>query len=169
MAITRKQKEKQVLDIKEMINDSHAVIAWNYNGLTSNQTAEVKKIILKSNSKDIVYKNRVAKIAFNELGFNIDESLVESTSFLFIKDENSTALKDLYEFLKKADEKKEEKIERFKIGIINKEIYDSKSILEIATLPSKEDLLSMLISVLQGNIRNFAYVLSQVASKNEEK
>ncbi len=168
MGITRKQKEQQVLDIKELINNNHAVIAWNYSGLNSHQTAEIKKLILKAESKDIVYKNRIAKIAFNELGFEINESLIESTSFLFIKDENSTALKDLYEFLKKADDKKEEKIERFKVGIINKEIYDSKSILEIATLPSKDELLSMLISVLQGNIRNFAYVLSQVASKNEE-
>ncbi len=168
MGITRKQKEQQVLDIKELINNNHAVIAWNYSGLNSHQTAEIKKLILKAESKDIVYKNRIAKIAFNELGFEINESLIESTSFLFIKDENSTALKDLYEFLKKADDKKEEKIERFKVGIINKEIYDSKSILEIATLPSKDELLSMLISVLQGNIRNFAYVLSQVASKSEE-
>ncbi len=168
MGITKRQKEQQVLDIKEMINNNHAVIAWNYSGLNSHQTAEIKKIILKADSKDVVYKNRIAKIAFSELGFDINSSLIDSTSFLFIKDENSTALKDLHDFLKKADDKKEEKIERFKIGIINKEVYDSKSILEIATLPSKDELLSMLISVLQGNIRNFAYVLSQVASKKEE-
>ncbi len=165
MALLKNDKIKQKDELKQLISDSYAVIAWDYSKLNSIQVSEIKSLVSKVNGKDIVFKNRIVKIAFEELGKKeILNDLVGPTSFLFVKDEESTALKELYNYVKKIDSKNL----RFKSGYISDEYYDERGVIEIASLPSKEELLSMFLSVLQGSVRNLAVVLSQVADQKSE-
>jgi len=82
---------------------------------------------------------------------------------LFIENEDSKALSELNKFIKGNDKLS------FKAGYIDGEFYDKEGIAEIAGLPSKDDLLSMLLSALQGTMRNLAYALSQVAESIEKE
>lgn len=74
-----------------------------------------------------------------------------------MEDDESSALKELNKFIKENDNLS------FKAGYIDGEFYDAEAVAEIAGLPSKDDLLSMLLSALQGTMRNLAYALSQIA------
>ncbi len=160
MAITRQQKESNVLEIKDLIASSKIIVVWDYLGLDASEVSEIRNEIKSENGISKVFKNRIAKIAFKESDKNeILEHLVGPSSFLFINDENSKALSNLNKFIKKND-----KLE-FKAGYIDGEFYDKAKITEFAGLPSKNDLLSMLLSALQGTTRGFAYSLTQIADK----
>lgn len=162
MALLKADKIKQKDEIKNLISNSYGVIAWDYSGLDSHQVAEIKRLVKKVNGKDVVYKNRIIKIAFKELEKSeILNDLIGPSSFLFIQDEDSNALKELFNYVKKIDKKNL----RLKAGYIGNEYFNTDSILEMASLPSKDELLGMLLSVLSGSMRNLAVVLSEVAKQ----
>lgn len=158
MAITRQQKENHVAEIKDLLSKSNIVIVWDYLGLTAEEVSGIRSTIRNENGVNKVYKNRVAKIAFKESGKEeILDHLTGPSSFLFIEDEESKALNELNKFIKENDNLS------FKAGYIDGEFYDAQGVAEIAGLPSKDDLLSMLLSALQGTMRNLAYAISQIA------
>lgn len=157
MLLTREQKVEQVKIIKDKIKKSSSIIVWDYFKNDAKSISTLKTNVSSKNAEDIVYKNRIAKIAFQNSGKKeIVEHLKGPSSFLFIYDEESNALKELNDFFKSR------KNYSFKAGYIDGKFYTAESIKEIASLPSKNELLSMLLSVLEGSMRNFAYVLSQV-------
>ena len=164
MPITRQQKEQHVAEIKDLISKSKIIIVWDYLGLTAHEISEIRVKIKNENAINKVYKNLIAKIAFKESGKEeILDSLKGPSSFLFIENEDSKALSELNKFIKGNDKLS------FKAGYIDGEFYDKEGIAEIAGLPSKDDLLSMLLSALQGTMRNLAYALSQVAESIEKE
>lgn len=156
----RSEKELQVSEIKDLISKSNIIIVWDYLGLKANEISEVRTALKNENAVNKVFKNRIAKLAFEGSDKKeMSEVLTGPSSFLFIEEEESKALKILNNFIKENDNLS------FKAGYIDGEFYDSEAVAEIAGLPSREDLLSMLLSVLQGSIRNLAYSLSQVAEQ----
>ncbi len=158
MAITRQQKENHVAEIKDLLSKSNIVIVWDYLGLTAEEVSGIRSTIRNEQAVNKVYKNRIAKIAFKESGKEeILEHLEGPSSFLFMENDESSALKELNKFIKENDNLS------FKAGYIDGEFYDAQGVAEIAGLPSKDDLLSMLLSALQGTMRNLAYALSQIA------
>lgn len=163
MPITRQEKENHVVEIKDLISKSNIIIVWDYLSLKANEISNIRTTINKENAINKIYKNRVAKIAFKESGKEeIVDHLKGPSSFLFIKSDDSKALMELNKHIKN-----NEKLS-FKAGYIDGVFYDGKKVTEIAGLPSKDELLSMLLSALQGTIRNFAYSLSQVAELKEK-
>ncbi len=160
MAITRQQKENHVAEIKDLISKSNVIIVWDYLGLNSEDVSGIRAKLRDEQAVNKVYKNRIAKIAFKESGKEeVLDHLTGPSSFLFIGDEESKALSELNKFIKENDNLS------FKAGYVDGEFYDAEAIAEIAGLPSKDDLLSMLLSALQGTMRNLAYSLSQVAAQ----
>ncbi|BDU67818.1 MAG: 50S ribosomal protein L10 [Candidatus Tyloplasma litorale] len=164
MAITRKLKEIHVAELSDLITKSNIIITWDYLGLNAHEVSDIRAIIKKEDAINKVYKNRIAKIAFkNAEKSEILPHLKGPTSFLFIEDESSKALSELNKFIKGNPNVS------FKAGYINGEFYDADGVAEIAGLPSKDDLLSMLLSALQGTMRNLAYSISQIAEKASEE
>lgn len=162
MAITKKTKVQHLSELRELISKSKIIIVWDYLGLDASEITDIRVSIRNEKATNKIYKNRLAKIAFKENNKNeIIELLTGPSSFLFMDTDESNALSELNKFIKKNDKLS------FKAGYINGEFYDSKGVTEIAGLPSKDELLSMLLSALQGTIRNLAYAISQIAEKKE--
>lgn len=65
----------------------------------------------------------------------------------------------LAEFAKKAD-----KLE-IKAGVVEGTVYDAKGMASIASIPSREVLISRLLGSMQSPITNFARVMNQLAEK----
>lgn len=159
MSSNREKKQQQINEIKKQIQESYGVVVWDFQGLSAKEISGLKRLIRDNDGIDTVYKNRIIKIAFEDLNKpEIGEFLKGTSSFLFLKNKDSKSLKELYNFIKKQKNKKI----TLKAGYINDEFYDTVGINEIASLPSKEELLSMLLVALQGNMKNFAFVLSEV-------
>ena len=160
MALTRTQKEESVKELVNNISKAENIIVWEYHGTTAHEIADIRSNIKSKNGLNKVYKNRLAKIAFKESGKEeIMDILTGPNSFLFTFDNDEGSMKEL------ANAVKANESLRFKGGYIEGQWYDADTVKEIANLPGKEDLLSMLLSVLEAPMRNLAYALSQVAEK----
>ena len=93
----------------------------------------------------------------------LTEILTGPNAVAFSKEDVVAPAKILNEFAKK-----NEALE-IKTGVIEGNIATLEQIKELAELPSREGLLSMLLSVLQAPMRNFALVVKAVAEQKEEQ
>lgn len=153
-----KQKESIVKEVSDLVSSNEATVVCEYRGLTVKQMSELRKILKKNNALALVYKNSLVARATEgkpELG----TYLAGPNLFVFCKDATNGSLKDLDKFAKKNEALV------VKGGLVDGEVRDEKYIKTLASLPSKEGMLSMLLSVLQAPIRNLAYSIKEVAGK----
>ena len=106
-----------------------------------------------------VYKNSLVTRALKESHEGIEEYLTGPNVYIFAKESTDGSLKVLTKFAKKNEEFV------IKGGIIDGKVSSGDYVKTIAALPSKEGLVSMLLSVLQAPMRNLAYSLSQVSEQ----
>ena len=153
-----KQKESIVKEVSDLVSSNEATVVCEYRGLTVKQMSELRKILKKNNALALVYKNSLVARATEgkpELG----TYLAGPNLFVFCKDATNGSLKDLAKFAKKNEALV------VKGGLVDGEVRDEKYIKTLASLPSKEGMLSMLLSVLQAPIKNLAYSIKEVAGK----
>lgn len=155
------KKSGLVSDIVDSYKDSKTVVICEYRGLSVSELTELRRTLRASDSKLGVYKNTLVKRAFNSLGLDeIDSQLEGPNAIIFSKDVTAGA-KVAAKFAKKND------LLVVKAGIVEGKVVDQKQMLQLAKLPNKEGMLSMLLSVLQAPARNLACAIKAVAdSKN---
>ena len=89
--------------------------------------------------------------------------LLEGPNAIAISKDDATApARILANFAKTADALE------LKCGVVEGTYYDANGIQTIATIPSREELLSKFLGSIQSPITNFARVIKQIAEKNEE-
>lgn len=153
-----KQKESIVKEVSDLVSSNEATVVCEYRGLTVKQMSELRKILKKNNALALVYKNSLVARA-TERKPELGTYLAGPNLFVFCKDATNGSLKDLAKFAKKNEALV------VKGGLVDGEVRDEKYIRTLASLPSKEGMLSMLLSVLQAPIRNLAYSIKEVAGK----
>ena len=153
-----KQKESIVKEVSDLVSSNEATVVCEYRGLTVKQMSELRKILKKNNALALVYKNSLVARA-TEGKSELGTYLAGPNLFVFCKDATNGSLKDLAKFAKKNEALV------VKGGLVDGEVRDEKYIKTLASLPSKEGMLSMLLSVLQAPIRNLAYSIKEVAGK----
>ena len=136
-----------------------AVIHQNY-GLTVEQDTQLRKNLREAGVTYKVYKNTFMNFAFKGTQFEGLAKYLEGPSAIAIATEDATApARVLSEFAKTAD-----KLE-IKGGVVEGVVYDAKGMASIASIPSREVLISKLLGSLQSPVTNFARVLNQLAEK----
>lgn len=158
------QKEVLVSEIATKLRDSKATVVVDYRGLNVAQVTELRKQLREANVEFKVYKNSMTRRATAEVELTeLDSVLVGPTAIAFSNDDVIAPAKILNDFAKKND-----KLE-IKAGIIEGQFATLEEVKALAELPSREGLLSMLLSVLQAPMRNFALVTKAVAEQKEEQ
>lgn len=158
----RQIKVDTISEIKEKIEKSSSVVVWEYLGLTVKETENMKTKLAEVGASTKVYKNRIAKIAFKEAGYeNIAEHLTGPSSFAFANEDETGAARVIKELVKDKD------FVNFKTGIFENKVVNQEELTKIASLPDRNGLYSMFLSVMQGSIRNLMYGLKAVADKKE--
>lgn len=156
-------KKAVVQEISDKMKDSAAVVVVDYRGLTVAQVTELRKQLREANVDMTVYKNTMTRRAAEEHGYEgLNEFLTGPNAIAFSKDDVIAPAKVLNNFAKEND-----KLE-IKAGIIEGNIVSVDEIKALADLPSREGLLSMLLSVLQAPMRNVALATKAVADQKEE-
>ena len=153
--------EKQALinEIVDLASKNSAMVVCEYRGLTVAKITQLREDLKEHGASMYVFKNSLVERALKEKHEGIDEYLTGPNAYIFVKDVTDGSLKLLTKFAKKNDELV------IKGGIIDGKVVDKAYTVTIANLPSKEGLVSMLLSVLQAPMRNLAYSLSQVAER----
>ena len=156
-------KKPVVDEISEKIKDAQALVLVDHRGLTVAQDTELRKKLREEGVTYKVYKNTMMNFAFQGTDFEQLKDLLNGPSAMAVSTTDPAApARVLYEFAKKA------KALEIKGGVIEGKFYDAAAMSEIATIPSKEVLLSRLLGSMQSPIANFARVIKQIAEKDGE-
>ena len=153
--------KKPIVDqISEELNGAKAAVLVDYRGLTVEQDTELRKQLREAGVVYKVYKNTMINFAVKGTEFEELSKHLEGPTAIAISKEDATApARILFNFSKNAP-----KLE-LKAGVVDGTYYDEKGIQVIATIPSREELLSKLLGSMQSPITNFARVIKQIAEK----
>jgi len=149
--LTRAQKEEVVSYLSEEFKNAAAIIDCDYKGMSVPQLEGLRRAAKEKGLKVRVVKNTLAMIALRNAG--IEDFVLKDTNVLVWGDDLVTLAKTVTEFAK-------ENKDHFKIkqGYFEGEVADEKKIEAYSKLPSKEELLGMLLSVWTAPLRNLLYV-----------
>lgn len=157
-------KQVQVQEITEKFQSASSVVVVDYRGLNVAQVTELRKQLREAGVEFKVYKNTLTRRAAEAAGLaGINDVLVGPNAIAFSNEDVVAPAKIINEFAKK-----NEALE-IKAGIIEGTISSVEYVKALAELPSREGLLSMLLSVLQAPVRNFALATKAVAEQKEEQ
>ena len=156
-------KQPIVDEIAASLNGAQGVVLVDYRGLTVEQDTQRRKQLREAGVVYKVYKNTLVKRAIAGTEFEPMTEQLEGPTAIAISKEDATApARILANFAKTADALE------LKCGVVEGTYYDINSIQTIATIPSREELLSKLLGSMQSPITNFARVIKQIAEKNGE-
>lgn len=156
-------KQPVVDEIKGYVEKANAAVIVDYRGLTVEEDTALRKQLREAGVVYKVYKNTLLKRAFEGTVFSqLDVKLEGPTAVAFGLEDATAPARIIAEFAKKAPNLE------FKGGVVEGTFYDEKGIEVVATIPSREVLISKLLGSLQSPITNIARVLKQIAEKNGE-
>lgn len=155
-------KQAAVEEISVKLRESSCTVVADYRGLNVKQVTELRKTLREAGIEFQVLKNSILRRATAGAQLSeMDSVLTGPTAIAFSKEDAVAPAKILSDFAKKNDALK------LKGGVVEGQFMDAVQIKAIADLPSREGLLSMLLSVLQAPVRNFALAVKAVAEKQE--
>lgn len=153
-------KQPIVQEISDAMNGAQSVVVVDYLGLTVAEDTELRKKLREAGVLYKVYKNTLVSRAIEGTEYESIKDVLEGPSAFAISADDATApARILAEFAKKAPELE------IKAGIVEGTYYDAEGMKAIASVPSREVLLSKLLGSLQSPVTNLARVLNQIAEK----
>lgn len=159
------EKKKQVVDeIAEQFRASQTAVVVNYRGLNVAEVTELRKELRDAGIDFKVYKNTMTRRAVEAVEFSeLNDLLVGPTAVAFSKDDVVAPARIISDFAKKHNALE------IKGGVIEGKVATLEQMQELGSLPNYDGMVSMLLSVLQAPVRNFAYVTKSVAEQKEEQ
>ena len=164
MSKNRELKEQVVADIVEKIKGAESITMVSYSGLTVEQVTNLRKQCRENGVSYCVLKNRLVKLALNEVGIEgADDLLNGPNAFVFSTKDAVSGPKVISDFIEK------NKLQSLKItgGIFENKVADVATMQTLAKMPSREELLATLVGCLQSPISGLVAVLDQIAEKKE--
>ena len=158
------QKQKQIIidEIKDKFERAESAVVIDYIGITVAEADAMRKKLREAEVDYTVYKNTLVKRAIAGTKYEALSEVLEGPSGLAFSYNDATApARILNESIK------EFKKMEFKGGVVEGEVYSKEDIQAIASIPSREVLISKFMGSIQSPIANFARVVSQIAEQKE--
>jgi large subunit ribosomal protein L10 len=165
MAIVAKKiqdvKVKAIAEAKEAFSASQDFIFTDYRGLTVEQITNLRKQLRGKGAQYKVVKNNFARIAFGQLSApeEVSNYLMGPTAIAIAPNDANEVAKILTDFAKEAPAL------RLKGGLVGKEVYNAQPVEAFSRLPSRLELISMLMSVMNAPARNLAAALNDIPAR----
>lgn len=157
-------KQAQVDEIAKQLVGAKSVIVVDYLGLTVEQATEMRAELREQGATMQVVKNTILRRAAEKAGVEgLEEYFVGPTAIAYSETDPVGPAKVAAKFAKDVD------AVEIKGGIIEGKAATLEQIQELATLPDRDGLLSMLVSVLQAPVRDFAMVVKAVADSKDDE
>jgi len=155
-------KQESVAVIAAKLAESSSTVVADYRGLNVSQVTELRKQLREAGIEFQVLKNSLVRRATEGTNYEeLNQILTGPTAIAFSKDDAIAPAKILNDFAKKNEALK------LKGGVVEGKVVSMEEIKALAELPSRDGLLSMLLSVLQAPMRNFALAVKAVGEKQE--
>ncbi|MFI3206221.1 MAG: 50S ribosomal protein L10 [Clostridia bacterium] len=158
-------KEQAVAALKEKIGGSISGVIVDYKGINAEQDTKLRKELREAGVDYTVVKNTLLKRAIADTNYESMAEVLEGTTALAISTDDVIApAKILSEYAKSSNG-----AFTIKSGFMDEKVLSVSEIDALATLPSKEGLLQMLLSVLTSGPRGLAVALNAIAEKDSEE
>lgn len=154
------RKQGIIDEVAEKVKNSSSLVVFEYQGLTVAETDELRKLLRNADSEFKVYKNTLVNRALKSMDIDLAEELNGPKAFAFGSDAVAP-VKVLSDFAKK-----HEALE-LKVGIIDGEIADTNMLKQLALIPSREGLYTMLASGMIGLVRDLSICLDLYSKEKE--
>ena len=157
--MNKDQKKQFVKNFKDILNNVGILGVTHYSGLKTTQTDELRLKIREAGGKFIIVKNSLMKIILKDYKSKEFKALFNGPVALTYSEDEISAAKVAVNFSKDND--------KLLIlgGIMGDKFLEQKDVLEIATLPSLDEIRAKLVSLIQTPARNIAYALKFSANK----
>ena len=153
-------KQPIVDEISGVIKDAQSVVVVDYRGLTVSEDTQLRKQLREAGVSYKVYKNTLVSRAVEGTEFESLRDVLEGPSAFAVSTDDATApARILAKFAKTAPALE------IKAGVVEGTYYDAEGMKTIASVPSRDELLSKLLGSLQSPITNMARVLNQIAEQ----
>lgn len=157
------QKKQLVSSLVERLKNATAGVIVEYSGITVEDDTAMRAELRKSGVEYSVSKNTLTKRACEEVGYgDLGSALEGMTAIATSADDPVAAAKILKKYA--------DKVESFKIkaGFVDGSVLDEAGVNNLATLPSKEQLVAKMLGSLQSSLYGLAYVLQAYVDKQNE-
>lgn len=158
------QKQAQVVALTEKLKKSVAGVLVDYSGISVADDTKLRKELRDAGVHYMVVKNSIIERASTEVGYEGLNSHLHGASALAVSEDDPVAAAKI--ITKYAKDHKDKF--NVKAGFVDGGVIDAAKVEELGSLPSRDGLLSMLLSVLTGNVRGLAVALNAIAEKNTE-
>jgi large subunit ribosomal protein L10 len=161
--MNREEKAVAIEEIAAHIDESQAIFAVDYRGISVPQVAELRAKLRDADATFKVVKNSLTERAADQAGAeSLKEYLAGPTALTFVRGDVATAAKAI------ADYAKATQLLPFKGGLMEGAALDVEQIRSLSRLPSREVLYGQLVGVVAspvtGVVRSLAALLGGLAS-----
>lgn len=176
--MTKQDKEQSVLEIKEKLDRASSIYLTDFSGLTVAESNSLRDELFDAKVEFKVLKNTLVKKAleqsdgkFNAQSEKLNEHLKGPTGIIFAFDDPVTPAKIIKKFYDKGEKPK------LKLALVENIAYESKQLNQLASLPTKPEIISSIIGSLHAPIsgivgsinaviRDLSSIIEEVAKKN---
>jgi large subunit ribosomal protein L10 len=145
--------------IKAKFTESKDFIFADYRGLTVDQITDLRAKLREKEAEFRVVKNRYAKLAFEQLQMpDVSDLLVGPTALALLNDDAGAIAKILFDFGKDAPVE-------VKGAIIDGQVFDGSQTEALSKLPTRDQLIAMLMSTMNAPLQNLVYAINGVTTK----
>jgi large subunit ribosomal protein L10 len=161
--MNRDQKAVAIAEIAAQIEESQAIFAVDYRGISVPQVAELRSSLREADATFKVVKNSLTERAADQVGaVTLKDFLAGPTALTFVRGDIATAAKAI------ADYNRATQLVPFKGGMMEGAVLDVGQIRSISRLPSREVLYGQLVGVvaspLSGLVRTLSALIGGLAT-----
>jgi large subunit ribosomal protein L10 len=171
--MNRDQKAAAIAEIASQIEESEAIFAVDYRGISVPQAAELREQLRGADARFRIVKNSLTERAADQVGAQALKGLLDGpTALTFVRGDVAAAAKAISDYSRRTD------LLAFKGGVLNGDALTADQIRDIARLPSRDVLYGQLVGLvampigglartLNALIQGLAIQLGQIRDKKE--
>src|ERR1700682_3487779 len=153
--MNREQKAVAIAEIAAQIDESHAIFAVDYRGITVVQVAELRAKLREADATFKVVKNTLTERAADRAGAEtLKDHLAGPTALTFVRGDVATAAKAI------ADYARATQLLPFKGGLMDGAALDADQIRSLSRLPSRDVLYGQLVGVVASPVTGLVRTLN---------
>ena len=154
------KKAQTIEEIASKIKDSAGVVFVDYRGLTDEEITSLRRNLRKNSADMKVYKNTLTKRALDSLNISMDECVLGPSALVYSTDAVAP-IKTVTNFAK------EHSALSVKGGIVDGKVSSLEELAQLATIPSRDGLLTMLAGGMIGIVKDLSIALNLYAEQKE--
>jgi len=148
-----------IREVKERLAETGSIYMIEFPGLSVADISELRANVIEAGGRMYVIKNRLMKLAIADTDFEpLTDMLLGPSALTFCGDDPIGPLKALAEFLT------DREMAPVKAGVMDGQLLSNEEIDKLSKIPSKAELLSMVVGVIGGPVTDFVGTLNALVS-----